>query len=48
MKHTFIVTVDCEHYTHAHLVMANRLDYDEDYGFPYTVEWRDTPLRLED
>jgi hypothetical protein len=48
VKHTFIVTVECEKYTNSHIVMANRLDYDEDYGFPYTVEWRDTPLRLED
>jgi hypothetical protein len=48
MKHTFIVTVDCEKYTDAHIVMAERLGYDEEYGFSYTVDWKDTPLRMED
>jgi hypothetical protein len=40
MKHTFIVTVECEEAADALLVMGERLDYDEDYGFPYSVDWK--------
>lgn len=40
MKHTFIVTVECEDYNKAMLVIQERLEYDEDYGFPYSIEWK--------
>lgn len=26
----------------ANKVMAERIDYDEDYGFEYTIKWEDT------
>jgi len=40
MKHTFIVEVECEDYTKAMIVIQERIDYDEDYGFPYSVDWK--------
>ena len=39
MEYTFIVTVNCENSYSASIVMEERLAYDEDYGFPYTVDW---------
>jgi hypothetical protein len=39
MEYRFTVTVNCEDGFLAHLVMAERLWHDEDYGFPYTVDW---------
>jgi hypothetical protein len=40
MKHTFIVEVECKDYLQADIVMGERLGYDEDYGFPYSIEWK--------
>jgi hypothetical protein len=40
MKHTFIVEIDAEDSYKANVVMAERLGYDEDYGFPYSVDWK--------
>ena len=39
MRHTFTVTVKCDTEDQALEVMAERINYDEDYGFPYTIEW---------
>ena len=39
--HTFTVTVSGCDYTQAHVVMAERIGHDEDYGFDYTLEWKD-------
>ena len=39
MKHTFIVTVDTDGALAAQIVMQERMEHDEDYGFPYTVDW---------
>lgn len=44
MKHTFIVTVDCGTFDNAVQVMQERLNHDEDYGFPYIVTWEDANL----
>ena len=41
MKHQFIVTVEGCTLDEANTVMAERLSYDEDYGFDYTVDWAD-------
>jgi hypothetical protein len=40
MKHTFIVDVHCDEVPQAVLVMMERMGYDEDYGFPYSVDWK--------
>jgi len=40
MKHTFIVEIDAETYADAQVVMQERMEYDEDYGFPYSVDWK--------
>ena len=40
MKHTFIVEIDAEDSYKANVVIAERLGYDEDYGFPYSIDWR--------
>ena len=41
MEHTFIVTVkDCDR-INALIVMQERIEYDEDYGFYYTIEWKE-------
>jgi hypothetical protein len=40
MKHTFIVEIDAEDSRKASIVMEERLAYDEDYGFPYSVDWK--------
>jgi len=39
VKHTFIVTVDTDLPADAQIVMQERMEHDEDYGFPYTVDW---------
>lgn len=41
MEHKFIVTISGCDYTKAHIVMAERMGYDEDYGFDYEVDWED-------
>jgi hypothetical protein len=40
MKHTFIVEIDAEDSYKANVVMSERLHYDEDYGFPYSIDWK--------
>ena len=40
MKHTFIVEVECEDHIQAGIVMVERMEYDDDYGFPYSVDWK--------
>ncbi len=40
MKHTFIVEIDAEDSYKANVVMSERLHYNEDYGFPYSVDWK--------
>ncbi len=40
MKHTFIVEINAEDSYKANVVMAERLGYDEDYGFPYSIDWK--------
>lgn len=37
--HTFTVTVTCATADRATQVLAERLDHEEDYGFPYTLTW---------
>ena len=39
MEYKFIVTIDTDTSENACQVMSERLDYDEDYGFPYTIVW---------
>lgn len=39
MKYSFTVTVECESFGEAAHVMGERLGFDEDYGFPYKLEW---------
>jgi hypothetical protein len=39
MKYEFIVTVETEDIVDALQVMNERIDFEEDYGFEYTVEW---------
>jgi len=38
--HDFTVSVDTATLERAQRVMAERLGHDEDYGFPYTLDWR--------
>jgi hypothetical protein len=38
--HDFTVSVETARPEHAAQVMAERLGHDEDYGFPYTLDWR--------
>jgi len=40
MKHTFIVEIDAEDSYKANVVINERLGYDEDYGFPYSIDWK--------
>lgn len=47
-NHKFIVEVDCDTIDQAHTVMNERLNVDEDYGFPYTLGWSlPTPPKIE-
>ena len=39
MTYTFTVTVECETKEQATQVIAERLNHDEDYGFPYEIKW---------
>lgn len=39
MRYEFAVTVKCDTHEEAVQVMQERLGYDEDYGFTYTVDW---------
>ena len=39
MRYHAVVEVDCDTREQAEQVFAERLGYDEDYGFPYTLEW---------
>jgi hypothetical protein len=42
--HTFVVTVEGCTRDQARQVMTERLGPDEDYGFAYTVDWRQRDL----
>lgn len=49
MNHYFaFVTITADSARQAKRVLAERLGYDEDYGFPYTVEYSDPQLMGED
>ena len=37
--YVFQVSVEAGSYKEAVAVMGERLDHDDDYGFPYSVEW---------
>lgn len=39
MRFQFVVTVDAETEHQAEIVMRERLDCDEEYGFDYEIEW---------
>ena len=39
VTYTFTVTVECETQEQATQVIAERLNHDEDYGFPYEIRW---------
>lgn len=41
--HLFIVRVTATSYGLAKDVMSNRLGPDEDYGYPYTIDWKQAP-----
>jgi len=43
MKFQFTTTVEAETYGQAVEVMNERIHYDEDYGFPYEIDWEDIP-----
>lgn len=38
-RYTYTVTVETDTAEHADIVMAERLSFDDDYGFRYTVDW---------
>ena len=38
MTYTYTVTVICDTSAQADTVMSERINYDEDYGFPYRIE----------
>lgn len=40
------VTVYCETLEEAIIVAAERISFDEDYGFKYTIEYK-TPVKVE-
>lgn len=44
----FIVTVDTETLEQAMETMARRLGHDDDYGYPYTVDWVHANVELID
>jgi hypothetical protein len=39
MEYKFIVSVEAENYDQACKVMQERIDYTEDYGFSYMLDW---------
>lgn len=39
MRYHAIVEVETDNLEDAEQVFAERLGYDEDYGFPYSIEW---------
>jgi hypothetical protein len=39
MEYKFIVTVEAEDLHLAQRVMQERIEYTEDYGFPYMLDW---------
>lgn len=39
----FTVTVDAADKEQAYQVMNERICFEEDYGFPYTVSWDEEP-----
>lgn len=39
----FMVTVECDDSVQAEQVINERIDYDEDYGFEYLIEWSYMP-----
>ena len=39
MEYKFIVAVEAETLAQAQRVMQERIEYDEDYGFPYMLDW---------
>ena len=38
-EYHFVVTVTCETRKQAEEVLAERIGYDEDYGFRYEIDW---------
>lgn len=38
-RFTFQVTIEADTLEEAKQVMAERIDYDEDYGFEYRISW---------
>lgn len=44
----FDVDVDCASLSEAITVLVERLGHDEEYGFPYTVDFNTTPIREEE
>lgn len=45
--YTFAVTVECDTAAQAAQVMGERIDHEEDYGFPYTIERALLPLAVD-
>lgn len=41
-SHQFIVTVSECTEDEAKQIITERLEFDEDYGFPYSIEWSQT------
>lgn len=39
MKFFYVVSVESETHEQADQVMSERLGPDEDYGFPYSLDW---------
>ena len=46
-KYHFLVTVVAETHDQAVEVMNERILYNEDYGFPYEVDWEDNNDEVE-
>lgn len=44
----YYVTVECETAEEADTVMAERIGYDEDYGFDYTISCFDYTISYEE
>ena len=47
-KFNFITTVETETLEQAMETMARRLGHDDDYGYPYTVDWVHANVELID
>jgi hypothetical protein len=48
MRYRFVIAVEAETLDQAKRVVAERLDHDEDYGFPYQIEWYRMSFPKED